>query len=156
MQDLHIIDVVAGAASGGAAFEDFFAGDVKLDVINMKNYKQVCFVVLMEHGAVGTTLITVQACDDVTPSATSAIKFKYKLVNAVDTQGTVTQATSAGFTTAAVADKIYVIEVDANDLPDGYPMVRLSCVEQDDAPVDGSVTAYARIARYGASVSSKA
>lgn len=155
MQDKLYVDVVAGG-SGGAAFEDFFAGTFTSDILSMKNYGRAVFTMLMEHGATGTTLVTVEACDDVSASATEAIVFRYKKVSTIDTQGDVTAATVAGFTTAAGADKMYIVEVDADDLPDGYNFVRLSCVEAVDSPIDGSVTGLLCDPRYTALPSAKA
>ena len=155
MQDKLYVDVVAGG-SGGAAFEDFFAGTFLSDILSMKNYGRAVFTMLMEHGATGTTLVTVVACDDVSASNTEAIVFRYKKVSTIDTQGDVTAATVAGFTSAAGADKMYIVEVDADDLPDGYDFVRLSCVEAVDSPIDGSVTGILCDPRYTALPSAKA
>ena len=51
-----------------------------------------------------------------------------------------TSATTAGFTTTAGSNQIYVIYVDAADLaPSGYGFVRLKAVEVVNSPVLGGV-----------------
>ena len=47
--------------------------------------------------------------------------------------------TTAGFVTTANKDALYLIEVKASDLPDGYPFVRLKTVENVNDPVVGEI-----------------
>lgn len=83
------------------------------DVINVANQHTVTFLLVKGPGAVGTTTITVDACDDVVPSNTTAIPFKYRRnIGGTDTWGALTTATNVGFATTANANDIYEITVD--------------------------------------------
>src|SRR5687768_1193730 len=100
---------------------DAFAGTVGSDIVNMSGYSGVTFVVHKGVGTTGTSTLTVEACDDVSASNTTAIPFRYKAITSGDTEGALTAATTAGFTTTAGSSQVYVIEVDAEELGDtGY------------------------------------
>ena len=145
---LHILPVKSVVA-------DAFAGTLACDVINMKNASGVLFLVHWGVGATGTTLITVEACDDVTPSNQTAITFNYRRLNAAadpateDTWGAVTAATTSGFTTTAGSYQMYAIEVDAAKCAAaGYGYCRLKAVEDTDNPILGGVIAILHGVRY--------
>ncbi len=131
-----------------AANEDLFNGDPASDVISMANYRSIIFLIAKNAGATGTATITVESCDDVTPSTTTAIPFTYRATTSGNAAGAVTAATAAGFTTTAGADQLYEIEIDAADLgTDDF--VRLQCTEVVDSPVDGAIICILGGARYG-------
>ena len=65
-----------------------------------------------------------------------------------DTAGTLTKATTAGFTTTAGSNESYLIEVDARDCPAGKPWVNLQAVEVVDSPVIGSIEIVLEDANY--------
>ena len=138
----HVVNALPPAA-------DAFAGTVVTDVINLKNWQHVSFLVQCGAGAVGTSTITVEACDDTTPTNTESIPFTYQECVLNDTLGEVKQAEASGFTTAAAANKMYKIEVDAQALAkSGYSYVRLKSVEVVDDPVVGGVIAVLTGGRY--------
>ncbi len=124
---------------------DFFSGTVYSDIYNMQNAAHITFFIMKGAGAVGTSLITIEACSDAAASATTAIAFRYKLcVSATneDTYGALTAVAATGLTTNAAANEIYAIEVDAADvIATGYNFVRLKAVEQANDPVAGTVFA---------------
>ncbi|TGE33330.1 hypothetical protein [Desulfosporosinus sp. Sb-LF] len=131
----HVVNALPPAA-------DAFSGTVSTDVINMKNYGSACFVVQFGAGAVGTATISIEACSDVTPTLTTAIPFFYQACVSGDTYGAITQATAAGFTTAAAANKVYKIFVTDESLAlSGYNYVRLTSVEVVNDPIAGGVVA---------------
>ena len=107
------------------------------DVINATNAKAVHFIIHKGVGATGTSTVTVEACDNVTPSNTTAIPFIYQLCSATgtsDVMGAITKATTAGFTTAVGSGQIYMITVDTDQLaPSGRKYVRLKAVETTDS-----------------------
>lgn len=118
---------------------DAFAGTVASDVVNMRNYGKCRFVVHGGAGGTGTSTFTVEACDDVTPTTQSAVPFAYR-ESAGDVAGALTQATVAGFTCTAGANRLISIEVDQEALiASGYGYVRLKAVEVVDSPVLGGV-----------------
>jgi len=122
------------------AVADAFAGTATSGVINMENIIEGAFIVHKGVGTTGTSTITLEACDDVTPTTTSAIAFEYQANTTGDTYGAVTAATTAGFTTTAGSSQIYVIYVHAAKLAaSGYGYVRLKATEVVDAAVLGGI-----------------
>lgn len=125
---------------------DAFAGTVNSDVHNMAQFDEAMFIIYWGVGATGTTVITVEACDDVTPSNTTAIVFWYREITTGDTDGAWTKATTSGFTTTAGSTNIIQIMVKAADVAAasvnstvGNPYVRLNCVEGVDSPILGGI-----------------
>src|SRR3990172_4310004 len=100
---------------GLAYSADVFAGTVYTDVVNMENWHQVEFEINVELGSTGTSTITVQACDDVTPSNRSAVPFYVQKYTGADDVPIAPVAVAAtGFvTTAGAQAQIYRIKVDA-------------------------------------------
>lgn len=119
---------------------DAFDSTVYSDVVNLKNWRNCRFIVYIGVGATGTSTFTVEACDDVVPTTTSAIPFNYRQILSGDTPGALTAATSAGFASTAGSSKIIVIEIEAQALaPSGYGYVRLKAVEVVNSPVLGGI-----------------
>lgn len=115
---------------------DALAGTVYSDVINMKNIIRGAFVIHKGVGATGVSTVTVEACDDVTPSNTSAIAFEYQKNTTGDAFAALGKATSAGVALTAGSSQVNVIYVDAARLgASGYGYVRLKAVESTDSPV---------------------
>lgn len=115
------------------------------DVVNMKNFHSVTFLVFWGVGTTGTVKIQVEACDNTTPSNTTAIPFRYRVItgglDAGDTAGAITVATASdGYTTTAGSHQIVVVEADASELADtGYGYVRCKCTEVVDSALLGGV-----------------
>jgi hypothetical protein len=142
----HIVNALPPAANA-------FAGTVATEVINLKNWEHVSFIIHCGAGAVGTSAITVEACDDTVPTNTEAIPFTYQECIADDTFSEAKQADESGFTTAAADNKVYKIEVDAQALAKtGYSYVRLKAVEVTVDPVAGGVIAILTGGRYAQDV----
>jgi hypothetical protein len=115
---------------GLAPIADAFAGTATSRVVSMKNHNRVRFIAFWGVGATGTSTFTVEACDDTTPSNTSAVPFYYRITVQGAAPGTVTAATSAGFLSTAGSAQMYEIEVPAEALAaSGYGYVRLKGVE---------------------------
>lgn len=128
-------------AKGLDPVADAFAGaSVVSDVINCKNLERVLFVVYVGVGATGTSTFTVEACDDVVPTNTTAIAYRSRLISTGDTEGTITDRASTGHIPTAGSSKIVLIEVDVSQLgPTGFGYVRLKAAESVDSPVLGSI-----------------
>lgn len=131
------------------AHEDMFNGDPSTDVIVMRKARSIVFGILKSAGATGTATITVESCDDTTPTTTTAVAFHYRACTSGNTWGAVTAATTAGFTTTAGANQMYVIEVSADELSDGDIGVRLVATEVVDNPCDGAIFCVTDNHRYG-------
>jgi len=119
---------------------DGFAGTVQTDIVSMRNYKRAEFIIIKGVGATGTSTITVEACDDVSASNTTAIPFYYQAITTGDTAGALTAATVSGFATTAGSSQVYRILVNASDMAaSGYEFLRLAAVEVVNNPVLGGV-----------------
>lgn len=129
------VKLVIGIAPGA----DALAATKYSDVVSLGKYGKAAFVVSRGVGTTGTQTLTLEACDNFTPSNVVAIPFKYRRLASGDTLGDFTDATAAGFTTAAGGSDKYILEVDSVDLPAGYPNARLKSVEVVDAAVDAGV-----------------
>lgn len=114
------------------------------DIVSMANYSKCTFLAHQSGGTTGTVTFTVNAQSDVSATGAVAIPFRYSVGGTGagaggDDAGAVTAATAAGFASTANADKLYLIEVDAIDLPAGKPFVSLVCTELVNDPVNGAV-----------------
>jgi hypothetical protein len=118
---------------------DVFAADPASDVFNLGKYRNACFVLSKGAGATGTVTVTVESCDDVVPTTTTAVAFRYTEQTTLDTESDVTAATASGFTTTAGANQIYNIMVQADDLSGTDQFVRVQLVEVADDPCDAGV-----------------
>ena len=133
MERLHFVKGIDPIA-------DAFAATVSSDVVNVSGLRRVLFVVYAGVGATGTSTFTVEACDDVVPTTTSAIAYQSRLINTGDTEGAITARTTAGHIPTAGSSKIVLFEVDENALAaSGYGFVRLTAVESVNNPVLGSI-----------------
>ena len=131
----HVVNALAPVA-------DAFSGTVYTDIINMKDFGHISFIVQTGVGTTGTSTITVEACDDVSASNSSAVAFIYQECTSGDTFGVRTKATTAGFTTTAGSNKMYKIEIDSDALAaSGYGYIRLKAVEVVNDPVLGGIIA---------------
>jgi hypothetical protein len=123
---------------------DAFEGTVSSDIINLRDWGHVEFIVVRGVGVTGSSTLTVEACDDVSASNVSALPFRYRESGAnTDVFGALTEATSSGFVntvTTTGSNRITVIEVDAEALgASGYGYVRLKTVQSVDSPVLGGI-----------------
>lgn len=132
---MHLLEQLR-FAQGKPPVADYDDGGTTSDVINMKNFNKGCFVIQKGVGTTGTGVVTVLACDDTTPSNTTAVPFRYVEISAADVVGTITEATSSGYTITAGSNIMVVIEVDAVELAKtGYGYVQLSLTESENAAV---------------------
>lgn len=127
--------------TGLAPAADRFNGSPATDVVNTKYADKVTFLIEHSGGTSGYATLTVEECDNVTPSNTKAIAFNYrkKTTGASAAWGDITAATTSGVATTAAGDQIIEIQVDPAALTAGYPYVRLKCTETVDDPVNGAV-----------------
>jgi hypothetical protein len=138
----HVVNALAPAAGA-------FTGTVETVPINLKNFEHVSFVIQCGAGAAGTAAVTVEACSDTTPTATLAIPFVYQECISGDTFGAIQKALAAGFTTAAAANKVYKIDIDADVLAaSGYGYIRVKSVESTVSAISGGILAILVEPRY--------
>jgi len=133
MERLHLIKGLDPVA-------DAFSGTVSSDVVDMSEFSRILFLIHAGVGATGTSTITVEACDDIVPTTTSAIAFRYRQILSGDTEGAITAAAATGFVVTAGSSKIVAVEIRADALAElGYRYVRLKAVESVDSPVLGGI-----------------
>lgn len=135
-----------------AACEDMFNGDPSSDVISMANWKEATLIVAKNAGASGTAVVTVNACDDTTPSNTNAVPFRYRSSTTPDTVGSWNEATASGTTITAGADQVWEFHISDEDLKDSsggvYEYVQFVLTEDVDSPVDGGAVVVLTSPRY--------
>jgi hypothetical protein len=148
--------VHCGNSSFVAANEDIFNGNPATDVISLKNAQGVLFVIAMNANAgSGAATITVEACDDVTPSYQTEIPFPYQLISTTDIPGTLTAATSTGVASIGTANTMLLVQVDAAVVASasvnstyGNEFVRMQCTESQSDAIDGAIMAFLFGLRY--------
>ena len=118
-QEGHVINALAPVDINGGANSDIFS---------MKDCSHVSIIIQLGVTGAAST-ITVEECDDVTPSNSTAIAFDYyaETTASGDTLGAKTAATTAGFATSTNDSVFYVIEIDSEQLTEGYPYLRVVC-----------------------------
>jgi hypothetical protein len=108
-----------GKPVAGLAPVDIGGAAKTSDYFSMENYSHASIIVYCGIITNAAT-ITVEESDDNAGSDTTAIAFKYyKITEGVT--GDRTAATNAGFSTGTDDGSMFVIEIDAADLSDGYP-----------------------------------
>lgn len=113
----HVVNILAPVDINGGASSDIFS---------MKNHSHVSIIIQLGVTGAAST-VTVEECDDVTPTTDTAIAFSYHAETTAsgDTLGALTAATTAGFATSTNNGVFYVIEIDAAQLSDGYPYLQV-------------------------------
>lgn len=125
---------------------DVYNGNPGGEVIDMTNYERCTFLLYQKTSTsnTGKATITVEKCDDATPSKSTAIAFNYRKnesAGTADTLGDLTAATASGFSTTANKTALYAVEVRADQLDAAKPYVRMVCTEATNDPVIGCVIA---------------
>lgn len=136
---------------------DAFSGTVTTDIVSLENHQTIEFYLHKGVGPTGTSTITVEACDDTTPSNAVAIEFRYQTVLTGDVHSELLDAAVGGFTTTAGNSQMYKMTVDAQALASlGYKYVRLKAVEVENSPVLGGITIALITARFDQAVQTSA
>ena len=97
------------------------------EVFSMANWQHASIICLRGAGSAST--IQVEECDDFTPTnaATMTFKYAYERTAAGDTLTALATATTAGIAHTTSTGELLVIEIDADELSDGYECVRIKC-----------------------------
>ena len=124
-------------------------GGKNSDVWSMAEYNHATIIVGLGVTGAATT-VTVEECDDFVPTNSTAIAFNYYAEATADgdTLGARTAATTSGFAAGTADGIFYVIEIDAEELSDGYPNLRVA-LSDPSAQTFGAVYAILSGARYG-------
>lgn len=141
----HIINALPPVA-------DAFSGTVYSDVIKVVDYHAARFTLYKGVGATGTSTLTMEACDDAAGNNPVAVPFTYqKYDNAGDVPDDVAQATTAGFTTTAGSNHLYVCEVETQRMG-AKGWLRMKAVEVVASPVLGGILVTLEHPRYARNV----
>lgn len=124
---------------GLAAVADAFSGTVYSDVVKMSEYGGARFILHKGVGVLGTSTITVEACDNANGDNPVALSFSYQAyTGADDLPGAVASATAAGFATTAGSNQLYVVDVDTQKMG-SKAWLRMKAVEVVNDPVLGGI-----------------
>lgn len=149
--DHHIVQGLVPVA-------DAFAGGVSTDVISLKDYGRVTFVIIT--GAIEDSGISnvckVQGCDNTTPSNTTDMTFHRQSLQwstTVDTWGARALNASTGYnftSNNAVANAVHIAEVTADMVKaeTGYDFVRLNIAETANKTITAAVLVILSEPRY--------
>ncbi len=109
-----------GKPVAGLAPVDIGGAAKTSDYFSLENYSHASIIVYC--GAItNAATITVEESDDNTGNDTTAIDFSYYQITAGVTGSRTTTSSAAGFSTGTTDGSMFVIEIDAADLTDGYP-----------------------------------
>ena len=128
--------------SGLVPVADCFDGGASTDVVECRSASGVLFLIFEGNSTGGTTTgtVTIDACDDVTPTNTTAVAFMYRSSTTFDTWGAWTQATATGFVMPTGDNQMHQVFVPASELAEeGYGYVRLTVAETVNDPVVAAV-----------------
>lgn len=118
-ENCHVVNILPPQSITGA---------VTSDVFSMKDASHVSIVVTCGTTNADAGNITIEECDDLVPTTDTAIDFSYyaETTAAGDTLGDRTAAVAAtGIDVSANDNTTYVIEIDAEQLTEGYPCLYL-------------------------------
>ena len=132
LEGIHVVPGIDAVA-------DAFASTVSSDVVNASHYESVCFLIHNGVGATGVSTITIESCDDVSPTTSTAVAFTSRSITTNDAEGAITARAAAGFLTTAGSSDIYLCEVKSSELSGTDKYVRATMVESVDSPVLGGI-----------------
>jgi hypothetical protein len=140
-QDGHIVPLI---------FPRNITGGVTSPAFSLKNYSHASIVLVLGAQAAANTDIILNACTNASGAGATPIAFD---LFAAETSNvdllTVREAqTASGYAPSANADIFYVIEIDTQQLPQGYPYLQLEVTNGANANY-ASAVAILSGARYG-------
>jgi len=134
-------------AVGSDLWDGAGAAVLNCEVMSLKNADGAVFIIPVSEGATGTASVRICACDDVTPTNTVAVSFRYAKIQAPDTIEAVGE--SKAYLTTFEDSCVYVFEVDAAKVAEqGYEFVTLQAVEVAGQDTEGAVVSFLTGLRY--------
>lgn len=125
-----------------AVLSDMWDGDPASDVISLHGAQRLIFLIIT-GAALGTAIVTVEGCSNVTPSNTCALTFNVREISNGDIA--TNQGDLAAYTTLGISNVIYEIEVDACQLAGcsnvPYEFARLQLTESSGGATEGAIVA---------------
>ena len=141
-EECHVVNILPPQSIAGA---------VNSDVFSMKDASHATIIVTAGATNADAGNITIEECDDFTPTTSTAIVFSYyaETTAAGDTLGSRTAATVAGIDVSANDNITYIIEIDAEELTEGYPNLRLAWSAPGGATLVSAVVVLSGLAYQG-------
>ena len=123
-QEAHIVSMIKPQGSAGAT--------INSDVVSMKDASHAT-IILTVGAQAGAASFTVAEGDDFTPSNPAAIAYRLakEEADSGDTLGALAAVANTGSVIAATDNTIYVIEVDSEDLSEGFNHIQLKLADLD-------------------------
>ena len=147
-EQCHVVNILPPVDITGGVFSDVFS---------MGKYSHCTIILQIGVSAAAFTKVIVEECDDFVPTTHTDIAYAvYKEETAAgDTLGARTAVAAAGLTPSANDSIMYVIEIDAAELSDGSPNLRLELTNGVNSVI-ASAVAILSGARYGGDQSATA
>lgn len=113
-EEMHVVNILPPQSITDAVVSGVFS---------MKNHQHATIIVTAGSTNANAGNITIEECDNFTPTNDTAIGFTYykEETDAGDTLSEKQTATTAGIDVSGNDNIMYVIEIDAAELTDGYP-----------------------------------
>lgn len=111
------------------------------DIFQMENWSHASIIIQIGVSAAAFTKILLYECTDASATGATAIAFNYyaETTAAGDTLAARAAATTAGVTPSANDNIMYIIELDASELSDGYEWVQLSLTNTTNSVLASAV-----------------
>lgn len=130
------------------------------DRINIKNYRAMTFLIPTGDATAGTAngTVTVNAFAAASGGSGTLLPFKYRVCassTTVDTWGSLTDATTSGFSMTAGDNYYYAVTVLAEDVVatiDGKPFIELTVTEVTNDPCPGAIIVLLWEPRHGGGI----
>ncbi len=147
-EECHVVNILPPKDITGGATSDVFS---------LKNYAHATIIVQVGVSAAAWTKLIVEECNDFVPTIHTDIAYSiYKgEIDSGDTFGPRTVVVAAGLDPSANDNIMYVIEIDADQLTEGYGRLRLEFTNGVNS-VLASAVAILSGARYGGTESATA
>lgn len=118
-EQLHVVNILPAVDITGGVTGDRFS---------MENYRHATIIITVGVSAAAWTKIIVRECDAASGGTATDIGFNLyaEETAAGDTLGARQEVAAAGYTPSANNSIMYVIEIDAAELTDGYPWIELA------------------------------
>lgn len=111
------------------------------DVFTMERHAHVSIIIQIGVSAAAFTAILLKECTSFAAAGATAIAFNYyaETTAAGDTLAARAAATAAGITPSANDNIMYIIELDASELSDGYQYVQLALTNTTNSVLASAV-----------------
>ena len=145
LENNHVVHCAPTATI--AAAEDCGNTSMPCDVMSMANADGAVFIHVTMANLGGNSTIFICAADNVTPTTTVAVSFRYQTIQAPNT--ILATGESVGLLTSTAADIVYVLEVDSAKIAEqGYKYVQCVAEETTATAVDGAIVGFLTGMRY--------